>query len=153
MLLSLILNGSLASCSYEEPTLTSFDGIEVIEMHEKDAEIQLKFTLKNPNKQKIKLSAAHFDISINSIFMGTAKLIEPQELPKNGEHSISLKMKLELEKSMAEIATSLGLAILTNNIHLSVVGKAKGSMGLFKKKFDINHTQKISWKDLQNMNL
>jgi len=142
---------SITSCSFQEPTLTSFDGIEVIEMHEQDAEILLKFTVNNPNKQKIKLTDADLDISLNNIRMGTASLIEPYELPKDGEHQISLKMKLELEKSMTEIATSLGLAILTNNLQLHVSGTAKGSMGLFKRTFDIDHSQNIHWKDLQNI--
>ena len=141
------------SCSYKEPTLTSFDGIEMIEMHDQDATIKLKFTLNNPNKQKIKLTKADLDISLNNIFLGTATLVEPQTLPKNGEHAIALKMKLELDKSMTEIAASLSLAILTNNLRLNVSGKAKGSMGLFTRTFDINHTEKINWKDLQNMNL
>lgn len=141
----------ITSCSFQEPTLTSFDGIEVIEMHEQDAEIVLKFTVDNPNKRKIKLTDAQVDIAINSIKMGTASLMEPYELPKNGEHQINLKMKLELEKSMAEIATSLGFAILTNNLRLHVSGKAKGSMGFFKRSFDIDHMQNIHWKDLQNI--
>lgn len=145
--------GIFTSCSYKEPTLTSFDGIEMIEMHEQDATVKLKFTLNNPNKQKIKLTRANFDISLNNIFLGTATLVEPQVLPKNGEHPIELKMKLELEKSMTEIAASLSLAILTNNLRLNVSGKAKGSMGLFSRTFDVNHTEKINWKDLQNMSL
>ena len=52
---------------------------------------------------------------------------------------------------MTEIATSLGLAILTNNLQLHVAGKAKGSMGFFKRTFDIDHSQNIHWKDLQNI--
>ncbi len=142
---------SIISCSFQEPTLTSFNGIEVIEIHDKDAEIILKFTVENPNKQKIKLTDADLNISVNNIRMGTASLMEPHELPKDGEHQISLKMRLELEKSMTEIATSLGFAILTNNLQLHVSGKAKGSMGFFKHSFDIEHSQDIHWKDLQNI--
>lgn len=139
------------SCGFQDPEVTSFDGIDVIKMEDKKAEIDINVTLKNPNSQKIKLKKAEFDILINSIYFGKAILLEPVELPKSGEYPIKLHMVMELDKSVAEMAISLGIAALMNNINLKVRGEASGSMGWLSKSFEVDHTEKIDWKDLQEM--
>jgi hypothetical protein len=78
-------------------------------------------------------------------------LLEQVVLPKNGEHSVKLHMQMELDKGLAEMAISLGFAVLTNNINLTVKGEAKGAMGLFRHSFEVDHTEKIKWEDLKNM--
>lgn len=143
---------STTSCSYQDPELKSFDGIEVIKMDGNTADIELNFTMNNPNRQKIKLKTAQFDIAINKIFIGVATLSEPTELPGNGEHKVQMKMNLELEKSIAELTVTLGFAILTNSLELQVDGSAKGSLGLFGKTFPIQHSEKVSWEDLKKLN-
>jgi len=142
----------VSSCSYQDPILKSFDGIEVIKMDGNKAEIELNFTMDNPNRQNIKLKNADFDVSINRIYIGKATLMEPTELPKHGAHKVNLKMNLELEKSIGELALSLGLAILTNSLEMQVKGTAKGSIGIWSKTFPINHSEKVNWDDLQQLN-
>ncbi len=150
MALLVIVLGA-TSCSYQDPILKSFDGIEVITMEGNNADVDLNFTLENPNHQKIKLKTATFDVLINKIFIGKATLLEPTELPANGEYKIGMKMNLVLEKSIGDLALSLGLAILTNDIHLQVRGDAKGSLGLFSKTFPVDHSEKVDWQDLKGL--
>ncbi len=144
---------TFSACTYQDPEVISFDGIEVLKMEEQKGQLELNFTLNNPNNRTIKLKSAKFDISVNKVFLGTGTLTNEIELPKNGQHQIQLLMDFELEKSIAEVAASLGLAVLTNNINLHIDGEAKGSMGFFSKTFEINHTEKIDWSDLQKMAL
>jgi LEA14-like dessication related protein len=141
----------LSSCVFKSPEVTSFDGIEVIEMKDKTAEVDINITLNNPNSRKIKLTDAEFDIMINSIYFGKAVLLEPAVLPKKGEYPVKLHMVMELDKGVAEMAISLGFAVLTNNINLMVKGDATGSMGLFRKTFEVDHSEKIEWDDLKEM--
>lgn len=142
---------TFTACSYQDPEVISFDGIEVLKMEEQKGQLELNFTLNNPNNRTIKLKTATFDISVNKVFLGTGILTKEVELPGNGQHQIQLLMDFELEKSIAEVATSLGFAVLTNNINLHVKGEAKGAIGFFSKTFQINHTEKIDWSDLQKM--
>lgn len=151
VVITLFLIGGLSSCSYEEPTLVSFDGINELNIEDETTDVELKFTLNNPNSNKIKLKSSKVDISVNDVFVGTATLLEPTVLMGDGEHQVELKMKIDLEKSMTELAATFGMAILTNNLQVHLLGKAKGSMGLFKSNFDIDHTEKMDWNDLQKM--
>ena len=152
ILVLILLGLGTSSCKFEEPEFTSFDGVEVIKVENEKADILLKFTLNNPNRTEIKLNEAKIDISVNNIYMGTATLQEPTVLPGNGSHEVELKMKLEMEKSMAEMAISLGFSVLTNNLEIQLKGDAQGKMGWFKKSFVIDHSQKVSWDDIQRMN-
>lgn len=147
----LFLGLGTTSCKVEEPEFTSFDGVDVIKVENEKADILLKFTLNNPNHHKIDLNEAKIDISVNNIYMGTATLQETTSLPANGSHSMELKMKLEMEKSIAEMAVSLGFAILTNNLEIQLKGDAKGKMGWFSRSFVIDHSQKVTWEDIQQM--
>lgn len=149
LVMGLILSST--SCSYEDPILKSFDEIDVIKMDGNKADIELNFTLENPNRQKIKLKSATFDISINKIFIGTATLLEPTELPGNGEYKVNMKMNIALEKSIGDLALSLAFAILTNDIQMQVKGNAKGSLGILGRTFPVNHTEKVNWDDLQRL--
>lgn len=142
---------TLNSCAYQDPEVTSFEGIEVISMENNLAEIDLNFSMNNPNNQNIKLNEAEFEIMVNATYLGKAVLKEPVILPKNGVHPLKLHMVMEMDKSVAEVALSLGLAVLTNNINLKVNGTAKGSMGIFSRKFEINHSERIDWEDLKDL--
>lgn len=139
------------SCAFQDPEVTSFDGINVMDTSENKAEVEIEITLNNPNSTSMKLKNAEFDILVNSIYFGKAVLLKPVELPKSGEHKVKLHMVMELDKSIAEMAVSLGIAALMNNINLKVRGEASGSMGLFKKTFEVDHTEKIDWNQLQEM--
>lgn len=147
----LFLGLGTTSCKVEEPEFTSFDGVDVIKVENEKADILLKFTLNNPNRKEIELRDAKIDISVNNIYMGTATLQEPTSLPANGSHTVELKMKLEMEKSIAEMAISLGFAVLTNNLEIQLKGDAKGKMGWLSKSFVIDHSQKVTWEDIQQM--
>lgn len=142
---------SLTSCSYKEPTLVSFDGVEQANISEDHVNVTVKFTLENPNSSTIKLKSSVVDVSINNIFIGTATLLEPAELPRKGKHQVALKTHVKFEKSVSQMAKALGLDVLTNNLEMHVTGTAKGSMGLFKRKFDIDYTEKMDWRDLKKM--
>jgi len=142
---------TLNSCTYQDPEVTSFEGMEVIRIENNIAEIDLNFSMDNPNNQKMKLNTAEFEIRVNSTYLGKAVLKDPVILPKNGIHSVKLHMVMEMDKSVAEVAVSLGLAVLMNNINLKVEGEAKGSMGMFSRKFKINHTEHIDWEDLKGL--
>ncbi|MGB0390998.1 MAG: LEA type 2 family protein [Salibacteraceae bacterium] len=141
----------LSSCSFQDPEVTSFDGIDVIKMEENNAEVDINITLNNPNSQALKLKKAEFDILINSIYFGKAKLLEPVVLPKSGDYPVKLHMAMELDKSVAEMAVAVGIAALMNNINLKVRGEASGSMGLFRKSFEVDHSEKIDWNQFQEM--
>jgi LEA14-like dessication related protein len=141
----------LSSCSFQDPEVTSFDGIDVLKMEENSAEVDINITLNNPNSQALKLKKAEFDILINSIYFGKAKLLESVVLPKNGDHAVKLHMAMELDKTVAEMAVAVGIAALMNNINLKVRGEASGSMGLFGKSFEVDHSEKIDWNELQDM--
>ena len=149
MIISVIIIGT--SCTFKDPEVTSFDGIEVIEMKDKRADVELNFTLNNPNRQKLKLKEAELDIFINSIYFGKATLKEAVELPSNGVHPIRLQMVMELDKEVAEMAVALGIAVLMDNLNLKVKGEATGAIGWFRKNIEIDHSEKIKWKDLQKM--
>jgi LEA14-like dessication related protein len=149
----LFLGIGVTSCTIEEPEFKTFEGIEVTKVENEQAEIILQFSMNNPNPKDIKLSQAQIDISVNHLFMGTATLLEPVTLPANGTHQIALKMNLEMEKSIAEMAVGLGFAVLTNSLEIQFKGVAKGKMGWFSKTFEIDQAQKVDWKDLQKMDI
>ena len=151
LLLFIGLISILSSCKIEEPTLTSLDRFEIIKMENQKADVEVTMTVNNPNSQKFKLKTATFDVLVNEIFIGVATLIDPSELPANGSHQVNLKVNLTIEKSITELATSLGMAILTNNITVRVKGDAKGKMGLLTRTVEIDQTEKIDWTDLKKM--
>lgn len=140
-----------SSCKFAEPEFTSFDGVEVTKVEDEKADILLSFTLNNPNYSEITLNEAEIDISVNNIYMGKATLQEPTSLPSNGTHSVELKMNLEMERSVTEMAVKLGFAILTNSLEIQLKGDANGKMGWIRKSFVINHAEKITWADIQEM--
>ena len=145
------LTFTLTSCSYEEPTLVSFDGIDQVNIDGKEADVAFHFTMDNPNSKNIKLKSSVIKLYINEIFVGTATLLEPSVLPASGEHKVDLKMKVQFELTVGEMATSFGMAVLTNNLEMHAVGDAKGSMGILKRNFPIDHKEKIDWNDLKKM--
>lgn len=145
------LTFSFTSCKYEEPTLVSFDGIDQVNMEDNQADVAFHFTMDNPNSKTIKLKSSVIKLYINEVFVGTSTLLEPSILPASGKHKVDLKMKIQFEMTVGEMATSFGMAVLTNNLEMHAVGNAKGSMGLFKKNFPIDHKEKIDWADLKKM--
>lgn len=141
----------ITSCTFEEPVLKSFDGLEMTETEGDSSIVILNFTVENPNRKKIKLKTAEFDISVNNIKVGRATLIGLHELPAKGTYQVPLKMNLQLDKSNTELAVTLGLAVLMNNLELEIVGEANGSMGFIHKSLPIEYTQKIDWDDLKKL--
>lgn len=149
VIISLIFGAT--SCSFQDPEVTSFDGIEILEIEDNTAEVDINITLNNPNGHNLKLKKAEFDVLINNIYFGKATLIDPVELPKKGEYPVKLHMSMEMDKTIAEMAVAVGIAALMNNINLKVRGEASGSMGWFKSKFEVDHSEKVDWNQFQDM--
>lgn len=139
----------LNSCTYQDPEVASFEGIEVISIEDKLAEIDINFSMSNPNKHQIKLKDAEFDVRVNNTYLGKAVLMEPITLPKDGIYPVKMHMQMQMDKSITEVAVSLGIAVLMNNVNMKVKGEAKGSMGWLSKTIEIEHQEHIDWNDLQ----
>ena len=140
---------SLNSCTYQDPEITSFEGVEMISMEDKLAEMDINFSMFNPNNHPIKLNKAEFEVMVNKTYLGKAILTEPLTLPKDGTYPVKMHMKMQMDKSITEVAVSLGIAALMNNVNLKVTGEANGSMGWFKKTIEITHEEHIDWEDIQ----
>lgn len=147
LFISILVN----SCGYLSPEVVQYDGIELIEIKENTAEINLNATIENKNIFKYKLNNAQFKVYINSIFLGNGVLVEPVDLPKYGRYPIRLHLAIEFEKTIPEIAISLGLAVLTNNLTMRISGKMTGSIAFLEKTFPVTYAQKISWEEINSL--
>ncbi len=139
----------VTSCSVQEVNIKSFEGLEVKSFDEGEGTIEFDLIISNPNWVKIKVNEMDLKIGVNGNHLGTAKLLEKTVVPANGDHPVNLKMHLVLEKSMGQIASQLGLAVLTGDLNLNLNGQAKGAMGIFPKTINVSHSEPISWDDLQ----
>lgn len=149
LLLFLMVSSVLSSCSIEEVEVKSFEGVDISKLEDQEGNVTFDLIISNPNWVKVKLNEMDLKIGVNNHHIGTATLLEKTEIPANGDYLVKLKMHLVIEKSITQIATNLGLAVLTGNIELNLTGNAKGALGFFPQSMAISHSEKISWDDLK----
>jgi LEA14-like dessication related protein len=133
----------LASCGkIEEPEFRRLEKFGLKNLGMQDATVGFSATYYNPNKFRVTVKEANFDVYIDSIYMGQFTQPEPVDVNDKAEFSIPLEGKIAIQKALSlDLPNMIG-----KEVYVRAKGKVRiGKAGVFMTK-DINYEgrQRIS---------
>jgi LEA14-like dessication related protein len=133
----------LSSCkmSFEAPTVSRTDDFKITKMSPDAIEGEITVNIKNPNAVGFSIFKSYFDVTYGGTSLGRAYMKKKVRIAGNSDKTHTFYLKGDLK--------GMSLAELTKLMNgkagqLEISGKLKVGKWFYKKRFDVNHKQRVS---------
>lgn len=138
-----------SSCSFEDVEVEEITDFKMLSVEKKELNYELHVRVKNPNSTTFTLTGADVDLFLSGMEMGKTRLMENVKIKSNSTETVTVRLQTELNKPFKEYMGSLMSTVLTGKLNLEMKGDVKGRCCLLiSKKFEIDHKEAVSVKDL-----
>jgi len=142
IIIASILSISFSSCKeFEEIKVIDIDSFHVNKLTPEGIEAEINLKIKNPNTYGFSIYPSEFEISFSGIRLGKAKLHKRVHIAANNEKVYTFNLKSKISD-----LNPLDMIRLLNSDNLGkteVKGELKVGKFYFKKKFNVNYTDKV----------
>ncbi len=137
----------ISSCEfYKDIDLVNFGGVKFDKLDGNTAFVNMDVELDNPNFYSIKVKPSFLDVYVEGEYMGKAHLLEKVKIKRKKSNLYNVKIELQGQEGILKKAMKYALK---DNLKIRLVGKVKGSVFLFSKKFEVNETKTIDGAKLK----
>jgi LEA14-like dessication related protein len=133
----------LSSCKLNlaPPTVSKTDDFKITKMTPEGIEGEITIDIKNPNAIGYNIYKSYFDVTYAGSPMGRAYMKKKIRIPGNSDKTHTFFLKGDFKNmSLAEITKLMN----GKSGQLEISGKLKVGKWFYKKKFDINHKQRVN---------
>jgi len=142
IIIASILSISFSSCKeFEEIKVIDVDSFHVNKLTPEGIEAEINLKIKNPNTYGFSIYPSEFEISFSGIRLGKAKLHKRLHIAANSEKVYTFNLKSKI--SDLNPLDMIRLLNLDNIGKTEVKGELKAGKFYFKKKFNVNYTDKV----------
>ncbi len=152
LILAVAFSLLFTACEYEDVEMVSLDDykLENVMNPKKPLYLTIDATLKNPNKFKITVKKAEFNLKVGGKNMGPVHLETPVVMDKNTEEAHTIRLRLDNNKVLSAIKGSAWQVLTKGKVDIEVKGRLKGKVFGIGKWFDVKHKESMKIKDLLN---
>jgi LEA14-like dessication related protein len=133
-----------SSCKLNElqsPTVSRTENFKITKMSPDGIEGEITVNIKNPNSVGFTIFKSYFDVTYAGTSLGKAFMKKKIRIPANSDKTHTFQLKGSLKGvSMADLTKLMN----GKTGQLEIAGKLKVGKWFYKKKFDVNHKQRIS---------
>ncbi|PCJ83610.1 MAG: hypothetical protein COA57_10860 [Flavobacteriales bacterium] len=134
------------SCiSYKEVQFIAMIGAEVKSFSAKGLNVELGVKLRNPNNYKITVVDSDLDIFINGKPMGKAKIKNKIKMKKNSEDVHHFIISADYDNAAVGGLSAIMAMLGASSMQLRIKGKVKAKALVFRKTFDVDFTERVSF--------
>jgi LEA14-like dessication related protein len=127
--------------SFEAPTVSRTDNFKVSKMTPQGIEGEITVDIKNPNSVGFNIYKSGFDVTYGGVYLGKAWMKKKIRIPGNSDKTHTFYLKSDFkDKSLMDITSLMS----GKGGQLEIKGKLKVGKWFYKKKFEINHKQRVS---------
>lgn len=132
---------TLFSCEFKDVDFIGIEGVNVVKFDQQELVVNLAFKLNNENGFKIKVKPSKLNVFVDGVDMGTVFLDKKIVFKKKSENIYTTKLRFELADGAMISAVKFRFKKEWN---VRLVGKVKGSVFGFSKKFRVDKTKTIT---------
>ena len=143
LLFLFIVSTFITGCfSYEEVEMLGVENVEMVNLSDKEVEVEVTVKLKNPNNYKISIVGSDLDMYLNGTAMGKATLKNNVVIPKNSNQSHKIRISADPKALMSNPLGAI-MGLLGKPLEVGVKGKVKVKAKFITKKFDIDVKERV----------
>ncbi len=136
---------SLSSC-FEAPEFKGFSNFKMDEMNKNIVKFHVDVSVFNPNGYNLKIRRSKFEVFVNDLFVGEAKLLKKFKMKRKSTTDDQIPVELKLEKGM--LFKLMALAGGSGKVDVRLKGPLKASASFLPVRKKIDETKSISLGDL-----
>lgn len=136
---------SLTGC-FDQPDFKGFSNFKVNEFNKNKINFNVDVSVFNPNGYNLKIRKSKFDVFVNDLFIGKAKLLERFKMKRKDTTKSSIPIELNLEEGV--FFKVITLARSSKKIELRLKGPLKASASILPVRKKIDETKTIDLGDL-----
>ena len=125
----------------KETTVTGIERFAIHKISTEGIDADLNLKIKNTNSFGFSIYPSEFDITYNGMHLGKARLNKRVHIDGNSERVYAFNLKSNLGD--LNIFDVLQLLNAENRGKIEIKGDLKAGKLFFKKKFDVNYTDKV----------
>lgn len=139
----LVLVLLFCSCkmSFEAPKVKQAEDFKITKMDPNSLEGEIVININNPNTIGFNIYKSYFDVTYGGSSLGRAYLKKKIRIPGKSDKNHTFYLKGSLKGMSVADLTKL---MSGKGGQLEISGKLKVGKWFYKKKFDINHKQRMS---------
>lgn len=142
--LALIVLFSVSSC-FEEPEFRGASNFKLDEFNQDHLQFNVDVSVFNPNGYALKVRKSTFDVYINDVYIGEAKLLDKYKMKSNRTTLGNVPVEVKLGNG---VIFQLMKFMKDESVELRLKGKLKASVLGIPNKQDIDQTKTVNLKDL-----
>ncbi len=148
-ILGLLFMLSLSACvNYEEVEITDIKSIRLVELTDRELQVETEVEIENPNSFEITVVESSFRVTVEDKAIGTASILDQVSVAGNSKKYYKLLLNSSLEDLEQNAMTNL-LAITASgkdNIKFKIDGYIIGKALFNKRKVQISREGEVPLK-------
>jgi len=142
--LAVIVLFSLSSC-IDEPEFKGASNFKIDEFNQDHILFNVDVSVYNPNGFALKVRKSTFDVHINDVYIGEAKLLDKYKMKRKRTTLGNVPVEIKLEKG---VIFQLLRFVKNKSVELRLTGKLKASVLGIPNKQEIDQTKTVNLKDM-----
>ena len=136
---------SLTGC-FDQPEFKEFSNFKVDEFNKNKITFNVDVSIFNPNGYNLKIRKSKFDVFVNDLFIGKAKVLKRFKMKRKDTTTNNVPIELNLEKGV--FFKVITLARSSKKIELRLKGPLKASASILPVRKKIDESKMIDLGDL-----
>lgn len=142
--LAVIVLFSVSSC-FEEPEFKGASNFKLDEFNQDHIRFNVDVSVFNPNGFALKVRKSTFDLYVNDVYIGEAKLLKKYKMKRKKTTLGNVPVEVKLEKG---VIFQLMRFMKDKSVELRLKGKLKASALGIPNKQDIDQTKTVNLEDM-----
>lgn len=147
VLVLIVISITLTSCfKYEEVVMKEVTNVSVNSFSANNIEIKVDMRIINPNNYKISIVDSDLELFVKNKKVGTSKIKDKIELPKNSDETHQIVVKTTVEDMIGTAIPVILSVLFEDSVDLQVKGEIKAHAKSLSKSFPVDFKERVKLK-------
>lgn len=144
LLTILVISFTLTSCfKYEDVVMKEVTNVSVNSFSANNIEIKVDMRIINPNNYKISIVDSDLELFVKNKKVGTSKIKDKIELPKNSDQTHQIVVKTTVEDMVGSAIPVILSVLFDETVDLQVKGEIKARAKSLSKSFPVDFKERV----------
>ena len=147
LLVLIVISFTLTSCfKYEDVVMKEVTNVSVNSFSANNIEIKVDMRIINPNNYKISIVDSDLELFVKNKKVGTSKIKDKIELPKNSDETHQIVVKTTVEDMIGTAIPVILSVLFEDSVDLQVKGEIKAHAKSLSKSFPVDFKERVKLK-------
>lgn len=143
----IFISFTLTSCfKYEDVVMKEVTNVSVNSFSANNIEIKVDMRIINPNNYKISIVDSDLELFVKNKKVGTSKIKDKIELPKNSDQTHQIVVKTNVEDMIGTAIPVILSVLFEDSVDLQVKGEIKARAKSLSKSFPVDFKERVKLK-------